>query len=262
MLVDNFVENAFGICHLSVVPLRLEPSDRSEIISELLFGECFEILEKQEKWSKIKCLWDDYEAWIDNKQFVSGLSQNDANSSLRDNVLIDRIAEIESNNFSSYLSIASTINLDVLSKYSPNIKYRLSGRAVEMGTKGINTVPVLAQSWINTPYLWGGRSIFGIDCSGFTQNVFKMHGVRLKRDAYLQADQGTLINFIEEAQPGDLAFFDNDEERIIHVGIVLENQQIIHASGHVRIDRLDHQGIFNIDTKKYSHKLRIIKRMI
>jgi cell wall-associated NlpC family hydrolase len=88
-----------------------------------------------------------------------------------------------------------------------------------------------------------------------------MYGIRLLRDAYQQAEQGTLVNFIEEIQTGDLAFFDNEEERIIHVGIVLDKQTIIHASGHVRIDRLDHQGIFNVDTKKYSHKLRIIKRM-
>lgn len=255
------MKNNFGICHLSVVPLRSEPSDRAEIISQLLFGECFEIIEVQDKWTKIKCLWDDYEAWVDTKQFVAGIEENDAIASLRANVLLDRVAEVEMNNSTSFLSIASTINIDVLSKYAPNAKFRFTGRAVEMGTKAVDQIPSLALSWLNTPYLWGGRSIFGIDCSGFTQNVFKMHGLRLKRDAYQQADQGTLVNFIEEALPGDLAFFDNDEERIIHVGIVLENQQIIHASGQVRIDRLDHQGIFNVDTKKYSHKLRIIKRM-
>jgi len=252
----------YGICHLSVVPLRSEPSDRAEIITQLLFGECFEIIETQDKWTKVRCLWDDYEAWVDSKQYIIGLDENEALSSLRSSVLVDRFAEIVMNNSTSILSIGSTIHIDLLAKYAPQIKYRFTGRSVEMGSKAVEAIPALALKWLNTPYLWGGRSIFGIDCSGFTQNVFKMHGVRLKRDAYQQADQGTLVNFVEEALPGDLAFFDNDEERIIHVGIVLENQQIIHASGQVRLDRLDHQGIFNVDTKKYSHKLRIIKRMM
>lgn len=251
----------YGICILSVVPLRAEPSDKSEIISQLLFGESFLILEELEKWTKIKCLWDDYEAWVDTKQYLSNVEENDALACLRSQVVTDSVAEIEMNNFPSYLSIASTLNIDLINKYSSNSKYRFNGRSIEMGSKAIEPIELLSKKWMNTPYLWGGRSIFGIDCSGFTQSVFKMHGVRLHRDAYQQAEQGTLVNFIEEALPGDLAFFDNDEERIIHVGIVLENQQIIHASGQVRIDRLDHQGIFNVDTKRYSHKLRIIKRM-
>lgn len=252
----------YGICHLSVVPLRAEPSDRSEITTQLLFGECFEIVEEQGMWTKIKCLWDDYEAWVDTKQYLPNIEEKEALGSLRSQVLLDRIAEVEMNNSSSFISIGSTINTELLNKYAPSSKFRFTGRSVEMGTKALEPIHKLSLNWLNTPYLWGGRSIFGIDCSGFTQNVFKMHGVRLKRDAYQQVEQGTLVSFVEEAQPGDLAFFDNDEERIIHVGIVLENQQIIHASGQVRIDRLDHQGIFNVDTKRYSHKLRIIKRLI
>lgn len=261
MLVQDKMSKKYGICILSVVPLRSEPSDKSEIISQLLFGESFLILEELEKWTKIKCLWDDYEAWIDNKQFINNVEENDALSCLRSQVVIDPVAELDINHFRSFLSIASTINIEVLNKYSNSANLRFNGRSIEMGTKAIESIDVLAKKWMNTPYLWGGRSIFGIDCSGFTQAVFKMHGVRLQRDAYQQADQGKLVNFIEEALPGDLAFFDNEEERIVHVGIVLENQQIIHASGQVRIDRLDHQGIFNVDTKRYSHKLRIIKRM-
>lgn len=252
----------YGICHLSVVPIRAEASDRAEIITQLLFGECFVILEVLEKWTRIRCLWDDYEGWVDPKQYIAGIEEKEALSSLRAQVLLDRLAEVEMNNGIAYLSIASTINIELLNKYAPSSKYRFTGRSVEMGSSALAPVPALALNWLNAPYLWGGRSLFGIDCSGLTQNVFKMHGVRLKRDAYLQAEQGTLVNFVEEALPGDLAFFDNDEEKIIHVGIVLENQQIIHASGQVRIDRLDHHGIFNIDTKKYSHKLRIIKRLI
>ncbi len=250
----------YGICILSVVPIRAEASDKSEMISQLLYGETFSVLEKQDKWTKIKCTWDEYEGWADTKQLLIGITENEALSTNHCTIVADKIAELEIDQSSALLSIGSTQSTEIIQKYS-NLKYRYTGRSIEMGSKGIDDVEKLAKIWLHTPYLWGGRSVFGIDCSGFSQNVFKMYGIHLHRDAYQQAEQGSLINFIEEAQTGDLAFFDNDEERIIHVGIVLDKQTIIHASGQVRIDRLDHQGIFNIDTKKYSHKLRIIKRL-
>lgn len=250
----------YGICHLSVVPLRAEASDKSEMISQLLYGETFSVIEHAGKWTKIKCIWDDYEAWVDTKQVLFGITENEALTTKHCNVTVDKTSNLEINNSSALLSIGSSESTDILQKYA-DAKYRFTGRSIEMGSKAIASVDDLAKHWLNTPYLWGGRSVFGVDCSGFTQNVFKMLGIRLWRDAYQQAEQGTLINFIEEVECGDLAFFDNEEERIIHVGIILDKQTIIHASGQVRLDRLDHQGIFNIDTKKYSHKLRIIKRM-
>ena len=119
-----------------------------------------------------------------------------------------------------------------------------------------------AMMYVNAPYLWGGRSPFGIDCSGFTQLVYKIGGKKLPRDAYQQAEIGQTLSFVEEAENGDLAFFDNEEGSIIHVGILLGENEIIHSSGKVRIDKIDHQGIFNVDTKKYSHKLRLIKKIL
>jgi cell wall-associated NlpC family hydrolase len=110
--------------------------------------------------------------------------------------------------------------------------------------------------------LWGGKSPFGIDCSGFTQVVYKLNGYKLPRDANQQVNLGEPLSFVEEAEAGDLAFFDNEEGRIVHVGILLNNQSIIHASGYVRVDKFDHYGIFNQDTGKYSHTLRVIKRLL
>ncbi|MDD4848070.1 MAG: C40 family peptidase, partial [Bacteroidales bacterium] len=119
-----------------------------------------------------------------------------------------------------------------------------------------------AKVFLNAPYLWGGKSPFGLDCSGLTQTVFNMNGITLPRDAYLQALEGETVNLIEEALPGDLLFFDNQEGRIIHVGILAHDNTIIHSSGHVRIDPVDHYGIYNKEAQSYSHKLRIIKRII
>ena len=116
--------------------------------------------------------------------------------------------------------------------------------------------------YLNAPYLWGGKTPFGIDCSGFTQMVYKLNGYKIHRDASQQALEGEPLSFIEESEVGDLAFFDNDEGNIIHVGIIMENNYIIHASGKVRIDRLDHLGIYNPELKKHTHKLRVIKKII
>ena len=115
---------------------------------------------------------------------------------------------------------------------------------------------------MNTPYLWGGKSPFGIDCSGFTQLVYKLCGYSLLRDAKDQATQGQVLSFIEESEPGDLAFFDNEDGAITHVGIIMNDYNIIHAHGKVRIDKLDHSGIYNVDSKIHTHKLRVIKKIL
>ena len=127
---------------------------------------------------------------------------------------------------------------------------------------GVDQIPFFALQFLDSPYLWGGRSIFGIDCSGFTNIVFKITGIQLRRDAWQQSEQGILVNFIDEARPGDLAFFQNEEGKITHTGILLGNGKIIHASGRVRIDTIDHYGIYNEEQQRYSHQLRLIRRMI
>ena len=118
----------------------------------------------------------------------------------------------------------------------------------------------VARLYLNTPYLWGGRTPFGIDCSGFVQMVYRFAGIQLPRDASLQVKGGVSLGFIDEAQPGDLAFFESEEGAIVHVGILTGNRRIIHASGTVRVDPIDHHGIFNMQANGYSHRLRIVKR--
>lgn len=259
------LKTPYGICNLSVIPVRAEASDRSEIVTQLLFGETFEIIEQTEGWSKIKVNYDGYEGWIGNKQFF-GLSKEDLN------VLAEHQEFVCTSPFnfltnalghSHYLSPGSTLPLfrgDTV--FVGDEKYYFKGKAYETDSYPRKSMESLFKMFLNAPYLWGGRSILGIDCSGFTQVCFKILGIKLRRDAYQQAEQGELVSFINEGKLGDLAFFDNAEGRITHVGILLNNHQIIHASGRVRIDSIDHQGIFNEETLLYTHKLRIIKRML
>lgn len=255
----------FGVCNLALVPLRTDPSDKSEMSSQLLFGEVFSILEVGEKWTRVLTSYDDYEGWIDNKQYI-GISDA-AHAGLSNLITILGLSAIHAvlkTDTSEVLNLlAGTIIPHTVDNYFylGETRYKLEGQVHHPNINEFrSSVAEVAMFYINAPYLWGGRSVFGIDCSGFTQMVFRQFGIRIKRDAWQQAEQGQLLGFIQEARAGDLAFFDNDEGRITHVGIMLDNGRIIHASGRVRVDPIDTQGIFNQELKMYTHKLRIVKR--
>lgn len=256
----------FGICNLSLVPVRAEASDKSEMVNQLLFGETFEVIGTKQQWKKVRLHYDDYEGWIDEKQFKELTNeQYQALQSTPIFVNLDLLQIILFQN--SMMPLVLGCNLPFFANKTCKIgtdEYQYDGHVSDVSVPDSNKHLLVenANKYMNAPYLWGGRSPFGIDCSGLTQIVYKLSGIKLKRDAYQQAEQGHTLNFLEEAEPGDLAFFDNEEGRITHVGIVLPNRQIIHAHGRVRVDSLDHHGIYNIATQKYSHKLRLIKRLI
>jgi hypothetical protein len=255
----------FGVCNLALVPLRTDPSDKSEMCSQLFFGDCFIFIETGEKWSRVICNYDDYEGWIDNKQYLM-ISDTEYYGLSNLNLVLglSAIHVILKSDTSEPLNLlAGTIIPHTVDNYFylGETRYNFEGQVHKPNiNEFLTSVYEAAMFYLNAPYLWGGRSIFGIDCSGFTQMVFRQFGIRLKRDAWQQAEQGELLGFIQEARAGDLAFFDNDEGRITHVGIMLDNNRIIHASGMVRIDAIDTQGIFNKELNKYTHKLRIVKR--
>lgn len=257
----------FGICNISVVPCRKEPSDKSEMITQLLFGEHFYILETQGNWLRIKIAFDDYEGWIDRKQILP-IEQHtfdilNTTGEFYSNELIQLIKDDKTSNFFPIVMGSTLPNFDSNECAVENQSFTYDGEFTKgnlpLGKQGILET---AMMYLNAPYLWGGKTPFGIDCSGFTQIVYKLNGIKLKRDAYQQAEHGETLSFVEEAEAGDLAFFDNEDGRIIHVGIVMDNNKIIHASGKVRIDGFDHQGIFNKDKKTYSHRLRLLKRVV
>lgn len=252
----------FGICNLANIPLRFEPSDRSEMVSQVLFGEHFEVIERSQQWAKIRLQFDGYEGWVDSKQFQ--IITEDQYNLLSNNEIIlnnDLIEYITAPN-NLLIPILLGSSLSFLNYPSINTScFDFEG----MKTSGIKPKQNLVNTafmYLNAPYLWGGKTPLGIDCSGFTQMVYKLNGYKLQRDASQQALQGEALSFIEESEAGDLAFFDNEEGNIIHVGIIMNDNYIIHASGKVRIDRLDHLGIYNAETNRHTHKLRVIKKMI
>jgi hypothetical protein len=252
----------FGICNLAIIPLRVEPNDRSEIVSQVLFGEHFEVLEMQKQWAKIRLQYDQYEGWVDSKQFQK-ISESDYKQLSKDAIVLNAdLVEYITAPHNLLMPVPLGASLSFLNHPDINsVNFDFEGMRVS-GVKPKSNLVQTSFLYLNAPYLWGGKTPFGIDCSGFTQMVYKLNGYHLLRDASQQATQGDALSFIEESEPGDLAFFDNEEGRIIHVGIIMEDNYIIHASGKVRIDRLDHLGIYNAEINKHTHKLRVIKKVI
>lgn len=235
-----------AICTVTVAPVRAENSDKAEIVTQLLYGESLDVLEVDKNWTKIKMHYDGYEGWMDTKQYKT----------LSEEELFARKTTIITEDFSSVMMQDGKTMLSMGSEVEfPAVAGRRSHDLRE-------SIALTAKEFLNVPYLWGGRSFFGIDCSGFTQLVFKIHDKKLPRDAYQQAEVGEVLSFVEESQPGDLAFFENSEGKITHVGIMLEDQKIIHASGKVRIDTLDSSGIFNQELNKHTHRLRFVRSII
>jgi hypothetical protein len=251
----------YGICNLAIVPMRAEPSSRAEMVSQLLFGESFEVMERQDEWIRIITTIDGYEGWINHLQFAT-LGQIAYKALQKTEVpLTNRPvtqAWRKSNDSVLYLPFGSSLSfLEGTTCHIRNEYFEIIG---EIGER--EKIDISAKSFLNVPYLWGGRTHVGIDCSGFVQAVYRLQGITLKRDAYLQAEQGKTVDFIQEAKLGDLAFFDNAEGRITHVGLMLNSEQVIHASGKVKIDKIDTTGIYSTELKKYTHNLRIVKRVL
>lgn len=248
------------ICENVFVPLRSGPSHKSEMMSQILFGEKYTLTDQAGKWIKIKTLFDSYDGWID----LDHLQQMPYTDNSKGFVINKSLLCHKEDKSKLVLEPGSEI-------YNPDFK----SKTFTIGKTIFKTSSDFSNSWIstneshtdtatrfiNSPYIWGGRIPSGIDCSGLTQLVYKIHGLSIPRDSNQQAEVGETISFISDSKPGDLVFFDNEMGHISHVGMIFSGGLVIHASGRVRIDTIDHQGIFKPETGKYSHHLRIIKRI-
>lgn len=252
-----------SICTVPVAPMRKDPAHRSEMVSQLLFGEYAEVLSSADGFVRIKCLYDNYEGWCQANQLQETGDENVneptgfATGYLNELVFNGATMQVPfgSPMYSRHCFSAPGRGLDIdcldTVKTSPHHQPTLSASAMQ----------VIAFRFLNTGYLWGGKSVFGIDCSGFTQQVYKFFGVALLRDAYLQQAQGDAVGNVAASVAGDLAFFQNETGRVTHVGIVLDQGEIIHASGRVRIDKLDEEGILTEGGER-THRMHSLRRLV
>ncbi|MEK6155270.1 C40 family peptidase [Flavobacteriaceae bacterium 3-367] len=248
----------YGICHLSITPVRVSADHTSEMTTQLLYGDHFKVLEHRKDWSRIRIAYDQYEGWVDNKQFtlVSAEAYGELDMARPTKIATDLVSFCSTGN-----NVLIPVVLGSSLQHLSLLDHTYEGKSVS-GIQEKDKLIDTALLFLNAPYLWGGKTPFGIDCSGLAQMVYKINGHTLARNAAQQAGQGEALSFIEESEAGDLVFFDNSEGIIDHVGLVMKNNYVIHAHGKVRIDRLDHTGIFNTETGRYTHKLRVIKKII
>lgn len=270
-----------GICNLPLIPIRSEPSERSEMISQVLFGELLEVIETVDTWSRIRLLSDNYTGWCTLKMLQ--LLPDDVfekyrqeKPSLTQAVLSpcfklgddqpqlflpagSRLYFLEQDSGRFPVVQSTTADVSKLEKSTWSIHPALIAQNDQQQDDDILST---ASLFTNAPYLWGGKSILGIDCSGFVQVVFSIHGYSLPRDARDQEMCGEAVSDISQSEPGDLAFFANAEGKVVHVGLLMKGQSILHASGSVHIDRVDSTGIYSDSLGKYTHQLHSIKRIV
>ncbi len=253
----------YAICFLPLIPVRATPEDGGEMLTELLFGDACEVHEYVDSWARIKNKAYPYEGWLTTKMltFISREEYEQYNPASLP-VISTYFAEARHTVTNEHLLLPGG---SVLPEYRPDGSFRVRNSRFKLDpavAEPVNeTLIQTAMKFYRSPYLWGGKNAFGIDCSGLTQVVYRIHGIQIPRNASQQAEIGELVSFLQEARPGDLAFFDHDDNKISHVGMVLNCEEVIHASGEVRIDQLDHEGIYNEERKLYTHKLRFIKRI-
>jgi cell wall-associated NlpC family hydrolase len=259
-------ENEFGVCRLSVVSVRKDPADQSEQVTQLLFGDHYSVIDRShdEKWTKIRIYFDQYEGWIDSKQhqpvsreYFSHLNHAEFK------ITTDLTATLLYNKSPVVILMGSMIPISSSELFKMEEQFAFNGDAKNVGQRReFEYMRVISTKYLNSPYQWGGKNPFGIDCSGFTQMVFKICGYKLMRDASQQVNQGKVVDSLAASRQGDLAFFSNDDGKVIHTGILLAENKIIHASGKVRIDNIDEQGIHHAETRTLTHRLSSIRRML
>ncbi len=238
-----------GICNLSVIPMRSEASHKAEMTNQILFGESFIIDKVKSEWSQVTLIHDSYTGWIENKQFTKFDRIND------NYYVCNKLNEkISINNSEQQLVLGSLIPLSI--DINNKLKLKLRNKPKTLVKDDIKKISL---KYLNSPYLWGGRTPLGIDCSGLVQMVFRQLGYKFPRDSHEQEKVGNTVNNLNYVKTGDLAFF--GKKKITHVGIILEKNTIIHASGKVKIDSLNSKGIFD-ENKICTHKLKSIKRVI
>ncbi len=256
----------YGVCRLSVVSVRKDPADQAEQVTQLLFGDHYTVMARSEgeKWLLIQTYFDQYEGWIDAKQHqpISPEYFNHLNHA-EFKITTDLTATLLYNKAPQVVLIGSMIPISSSELFKMEEQFAFNGEAKNVGQRReFEFLRTIAMKYLNSPYMWGGKNPFGIDCSGFTQMVYKICGYKLLRDASQQVNQGKAVESLASSRQGDLAFFQNDAGKTVHVGILLAENKIIHASGKVRIDPIREEGIEHPESKALTHRLSAIRRLL
>ncbi len=252
----------FATASVSIVPVRSEASDASEIVTQLLFGESCEVLEYHEKgnWVRISAVYDKYVGWIDPKQ-VTIITSTEPGEEPTDKG--QRVFAGTAYFDNKYKPLVLGALLPQLNSEGQGLlgrdKFQFEGSLANYKTSDLKEV---ATTYLGSPYLWGGKTPWGIDCSGLTQQVYKLCGITVARDASQQVLEGKEVRSLSEAQVGDLVFFENDKKRIHHVAMIYAPGQIIHAHGEVKISALDEKGALSDNGCDYTHHLHSIRRYV
>ena len=254
-----------GICRLSVVPVRMNPEEKSEMVSQLLFGEHYSVLEvsKDNKWIKVENYFDKYSGWISIQQHTRITDEHFEQINFTDyKICLDISSEILYNKTKIHVVMGSILPFSQNELFDSTEHFAFNGEAKSLGQKrDYEYLKTISSKYLNAPYLWGGKTPFGIDCSGFVQQVYKIVGYPLKRDSTEQAKQGIPVKY-KERKAGDLAFFNNKKQNISHVGIILDRDLIIHASGRVKIDNFSNEGMVNQTNNTVTHQLIELRRIL
>lgn len=241
----------YGIINLAAVSCRAEASHKSEQINQLIFGDLYSVLEESTDWIKVKADYDDYEGWIHRKHH-SGITDSEFRKmrTTKTDVTLDLLGVVSN-------KLDKTASSIPLGSSLRNKNFTYKGKKAKQSRANLFKY---AHLYLNAPYLWGGKTPFGIDCSGFMQISHKLAGIRLPRDSWQQALVGKKVKNLSSAKAGDLCFF-GDGDKVTHVGMLLTPTAIIHASGKVRLDIMTEIGIFNAELNKITHKLKSIRRI-